>query len=365
MSEYLGWYLVELRSRLEREMPMDRVATVLAEVESHLRESALRNADTPGVSEDQALIAAMHSFGSPEKVALAHLGEGGKTMFGIPRMWVVLGSAFIAIACWDFHWMSLGGFFDNFGATWQNGLAAMIGGLALVIFFLACRKGYRSYRLPVIGLTAAMAVGMIFFVSFAIVGEKEWRQGFSRFHLARDVATAHRSLEKLDTVAAYIRRGMREISSVSTLTKLPPEYRDLEASQRALGLDGNSIPVYSDVLSQDPTANAYPLLSGYVAVMVDGRIFGISHTANAVQVRESWQKAPQTLKSIEHEKENLMALLQSAESARSGQLFFFNSSAFRDPVFWTIVFLPGLLLLDTIAYFAARRRRTWPRMGIA
>ncbi|MFI5387464.1 MAG: HAAS signaling domain-containing protein [Fimbriimonadales bacterium] len=156
MPNMIDWYVVELRLLLNGKLPPGRVDEVVKEAEAHLRESVQRRLG-PTVDENAATAAAIEAYGRPEKVALGFLRGSRRNMWGLnPVWWAALG-AVIAIYCWTFHWQTLGGYFDNFGETWQNVVAGLVGvlGLALVVF--AVRAGFRSYRLALTGLTFAAA----------------------------------------------------------------------------------------------------------------------------------------------------------------------------------------------------------------
>lgn len=367
MADYLAWYLVELRLRLDGKMPAQRVDTVISEVESHLRESARQHSDTPGVSEERAVVTAIQSFGQPEQVASAHLGGRNPRMFGLPRLWVVLGSALLATGCWNFQWMSLGGFFDNFGATWQNGIAALVGSIALCVLFMACRGGFQSYRKQLTMLSFGTAFGLIFLLSFWIVSDKGLQQGFSRFHLSRDVAMAHQTLGRLEAMGSYMQKGRVLFAEAKDGKDIPLEYRDAAAGAQFMGLMNNISPSYWTVdrgLHEKPKMFIHP--SGSVTAMVDGRIFGFQVVDHFQAAKQEWQlNAYRSIKSSEQQRVKMQLLLNSADQARNGRVFFFNTQVFVDPMFWTLVFLPGLLLVDTIAWAFSRRRPSWPKVGIA
>jgi hypothetical protein len=276
-------------------------------------------------------------------------------------MWPVLISAFVALACWVFHWNSLDQYFDNFGDTWQNGLALVIGLIALTFLYLACRAGYRSYRLQLMGLTVATSVGLVFLLCFWIVGSKDGHQGLNRFRLTRDVATVERSLQKLDKVEAYLREGLSHYGP--TGMQLPEYFFNTSTAERRMGLESGSIfPSYS-APARDRT---FVIPTKYFSVYVDGRIFGFGSTTDLLEARKAWKNlGKENLLAVSRQREGLRGLLISAQEAYSGRIFFFNARVINDRPIWALVFLPVLLLIDGLAQLAGRRRSVWPERSYA
>ena len=361
MPEYINWFVVELRLRLAPHLSMERVETLTREVESHLRELSGKNIASLGMSEERAQAVAVEAFGRPDKVALDYLRESNPRLFGIRPIWFVILGAIMAIGCWDFHWLSLDGFFDNFGATWQNGLAGIVGAFAMAGFIAGCRGGRRSFRWTILGVGAATCLGLIFVTSFWIVGAKVGRQGFNRFHLSRDETNALKMIATLQISKQYLTRGSEVFAKSRTESQIPPEF--IYHGQHTV-----YVPSYVEILPVGdywPPKYVVPREYGVFA-MVDGRtyIFGTAHTI--IQARDAWRtRSEKSVREIDREITGFRGLLHAASEARQGRLFFFNSDVYGDAIAWTIVFLPALLLLDAISFALFRRKRAWPGLEVA
>lgn len=366
MPDYINWYLVELRLRLQSHMSQNRVEGIVSEVESHLCETAMKLQETPGMTQYLAELEAVRAFGQPQLVATTYLQESNPKFLGMKPLWVVLASGLTAIGCWVFHWISLQNYFDNFGATWQNGLALMVGLAALTIFVASCRAGHRSYFRPLLALGTGTAVGLVFLLSFWIVGSKDDHQGFSRIHLGRDELVAQASLRKLDKLEAYLQGGAAAFSKAKSAIDLPIEYRDLDRA--AAYLDQPGLNDYGQLYSyeESSTPALFTTPADYVAAYVDGRIWGVNVADNFAEAKKTWaERAGKALGRIDPQREGLNGLLASAREARSGRLFFFNPRVYGEAVFWSIVFMPVLLTLNAVAFNWRRRRPVWPSRQIA
>jgi hypothetical protein len=366
MPDYINWYLVELRLRLQPHLSQNAVEGIVSEVESHLCETSLKLRETPGMTQLQADLEAVRAFGQPQLVATTYLQESNPKFLGLKPLWVVLVSGLAAIGCWVSHWISLQGYFDNFGATWQNGIALMIGLAALTIFVAACRAGHRSYFRPLLALGGGTAIGLVFLLSFWIVGSKDDHQGFSRIHLGRDEKVARISLKNLDRLESYLRGGVTAYSKAKSASDLPLEYRDLNRAATRVNQPG--LLNYGRLYSSDGslTPDVFTVPSDYVSAYVDGRIWGIYTAETFAEAKKAWiEKAGKALGRIDPQREGLNGLLASAEEARSGRLFFFNPRVYADAVIWAILFMPVLLTLNSVAFAWRRRRPVWPSRQIA
>lgn len=360
MLEYINWYLVELRLRLSGSLDPDRLDTILREVESHLKESTQRLMEAANLSELQAAKAAIDSFGKPEHVAAGYLSQQPGTVLRMPALWAVLAGATISTWAWVYNWVSLGGFFDNFGETWLNGLATVIGVFGLGLFVMGCRRGHRSFRAPILKLGVGAAVGLFFLLSFWIVGTTQYgQQGFSRFHLGRDVQTAERTIAKLDTLRQDILEGRVEFAKAKSLADLPPKFQS-----GAYAIPFTGFPLNEPYRSPYDRAGRVFAPSTCFA-MVDGRIWGMSELATFAEAKSQWAHSEEYLKSIDRAQNELRGLLASAEEARSGRLLFVNSAVYGEPVGWMLVFLPVLLLIDAAVGALSRRRSAWPGRALA
>jgi len=101
MAKYIHWYLVELEGMLRGEVRNDQLHDILAETESHLRDSA-EDLASKGMGPDQAEIAALEKFGRIRTFA-------NRTLEGVPtrtaNTLLVLGTSVAALPA--FTWAVL------------------------------------------------------------------------------------------------------------------------------------------------------------------------------------------------------------------------------------------------------------------
>src|ERR1044072_6131848 len=241
MSDYISWYMVELRTRLAPHLATTRVESIIREAESHLKESSEAIRNDLAIPAENAALAAIDAFGSPEKVALTHLRETNMRILGMKPVWLVLLSAFFALPCWNFHWLSLSGPFDNFGATWQNGLAGFVGVLAIVGFIAGCRAGRRSYRGPLALLSVQFLIGSLLFGSFfAVSSGGFFSKSVLRYQIAGAAQELPKSLERLDKYKDFVVEGKKLFASAKTVADLPEIYRNPRVAEKAF--DSNPGP---------------------------------------------------------------------------------------------------------------------------
>lgn len=366
MSDYIAWYSVELRLRLSAHMPSAKVESVIKEAESHLREAAERLKTELQLSDESATLAAIDAFGKPEKVALTHLRESGSRIFGIKPVWFVLACGLVALLCWDFHWMSLAGPFDNRGETWQNGIAGFVGGLALIGFVLGCRAGRRSFRLPVLALGGGLAVASAFFVSYmAITSGASYSPSALRPNLSQTFDVVPKSISRLDRYQALVERGTREFAAAKTTADLSRDMRDLAVAEAEFGIaqyaSGRPITPEGRVI---PNALVTP--ADYVYASPDGGFSALQGAESFESAKKRWASvSPNVLANVNFARGELRNLLSRATEARNGRTFFFNGFVVTQIVCWTIVFLPALLFLDWATFAMIRRKRAWPVRGLA
>src|SRR5580658_5774655 len=108
MSKLTDWYLVELQLRLEGKLPPERLDTVIREAESHLTES-VRGRVALDVDEESAARSALQAYGKPARVALSYLRKVKPKLLGLDPKWAAAIGCLIAVACWNFHWLTLSG----------------------------------------------------------------------------------------------------------------------------------------------------------------------------------------------------------------------------------------------------------------
>jgi len=365
MPDYINWYCMEIRLRIVHHISEERVEIIVREIEGHLRESAQRLMEQNCLSSNEAEKAAVEAFGKPGRIAMGYLRESRPRIAGLRPLWVVLAGAFLATASWDFHWMSLGGYFDNFGATWENGLAGLVGFLGLILFGLGVRAGYRSYRLPVLGFGVAMSLGVLMLTSFWIVGSTFDHQGFSRLHLSRDARQAQASIATLDEFKGYLAQGAKAYVSAKSAQDLPSSIRFAAIIDRVSGLGPGELREQRFSPNELSPTGDYFFVPRSVMAMVDGRIWGMDTVQGFAKAKAEWANADKYAGDIDVERRKFEGLLASADEARSGRLFFFNPDVYRDPVCWTIVFMPLLLIVDGIVSGLVRRRPSWRGRALA
>jgi hypothetical protein len=100
--------------------------------------------------------------------------------------------------------------------------------------------------------------------------------------------------------------------------------------------------------------------------MPDGRFWGIDSISSLAEAKKTWSAVDDTtLPSIAYERLELTSLLVRVHEAQSGRLFFPNARLVSETTSWTIVFLPGLFIIDWLTFALIRKKRAWPVRGIA
>lgn len=352
MSELIAWYLVELRCRLAPDLPVAQVETIVKEAESHLKESAATFVADMQLGEEQAAAAAIEAFGKPGSVAEKHLQQFGWRPFGIKPGWLVWGSGVISLLTWvmEFQWNR--GYFDNFGETWQNGVAGFIALIALAIFGIGCYAGRMRYRWTILAIGLAVEFAVFFGFSFLIVGSTKGHQGLSRLHLGRDVSNVNRNLIRLNRLEVYVRDGARVFAAAKSASDIPQRFRDPSFANKELDL--YDLPeqlmgrlTASSLSNLDPNGKLYLTPNKFVFAMVDGRVYGLSAVDEFSHAVLAWRRGEaKALTSIAQEEVNMNRLLASATEARSGRLFFFNRDVYLNAMLIMPLFLPVLLFIE-------------------
>ncbi|MBN9503678.1 MAG: hypothetical protein BGO01_04905 [Armatimonadetes bacterium 55-13] len=368
MSEYLHWYLVELRNRLDPKLPQRKVHEILSETEDHLKESARELAEEFGWNENDSMLAAIQSYGDPEKVALSHLAASDPKFWGVPPIWVIFGSALVAIWCWNFEWLSLRGFFDHFGETWENGFVATLGVFALVTFFRACRAGYRSYRKEVMQLGFVTAFGLVFLMSTWMISVPDQWQGISRFHINREEKNLWSNLTALNRIEDLCELGRNKFGQAADPGQIPFQFEitaDLRgAYDHILSLNRGKSPTVSQM--EQTVVNSYIVPGSVIFVTPSKPLWFFQQEDRFDVARKRWAASgPSTQKAIQGARDEINLYLAAIAQARSGRIFFFDSRVYGKPVVLTLLFLPALLLLEAVAYNRSRRRSPLPVRVIA
>jgi len=366
MLSYFDWYLVELELRLAKSVSTQQLETILAETRSHLMESATRFAGETGADEGVAAKAAIDAYGTPNLVAVGYLRESKPRFLGMKADWAVLLYAFAAIFAWDFAWLTMNGPFDNFGETWQNGIAAIACAVATVLFAKACHASRRWQAPRVATFTGAFALSLIFIISFWIVGDNDTMQVVSRFHLSRDIAQLKSTNRRLEGLKAYLKEGSQFFSKASPGTPLPASFTSEEEAYHRLDL-GNTTAFPPAVWHfADKSEGEFLVPSRFIYAVVDGRIWSLERVMTLAEAKAIWrERAAAAIASTERNQERLASLLGHAQEATSGRLFYFNRRVYRPVIDWTLGFLPFLLAADLIAYRIGRRRTLWRRRAMA
>ncbi|MHB8636158.1 MAG: HAAS signaling domain-containing protein [Fimbriimonadaceae bacterium] len=363
MPNLIDWYLVELRLRLNKSLPLERIDEIVREAEGHLLESVQRRVGS-GITESAAMEAAIEAYGKPETVALGFLRGIRQSMLGInPMCWALCG-AFVAIVCWNFHWLTLSGYFDNFGDIWQNGLAVLVGLLGLGLLMTAVRAGLRSYRFALTGLTLGAAALSVPLISYWMIPAPNAWQGISRFHLSRDLPRVERAVDQIDRGEAFVRRGMREYAAAKSSSDLSPDMRTPALAAKEFGL-ARLDPAIVGLKVDHGGAYVVPREYGFFAE-VNGGLSVLETMARFEDAKKAWSETgAKELKEITSERTSFGALLNEAIAARNGRLFFFDPDLYLQTMIGTVVLLPLFLLLDWIAVRSARPRRRWMTKALA
>lgn len=365
-SEYFGWYAVELRMRLGAHFPAAHVETVAREALSHLGESAERMGRELGMAPDAAALAAIEAFGSPEQVALAHMRKSPAKLLGLPAATVATVAAIVALLCWDYHWLSLQGPFDNYGATWQNGLCGIIGFAALAALVIGVNRARRSLRLrlSIVGLGAAVLLPLIA-SALVIQGPFDY-EGVPRYQARQAELDIPDSIATLDRLVPYLNKGSQAWANAKSAADVPAPYRNPSAAIAYLGLNPNTnFPNYfrGGSMVEGP---GIIVPRPYVMASYTRGMWALETQSSFAEAKHAWAKnSAEALGSIKYSRDRLVGMLDLVRQARTTRVLFFNPPMMLNIFTMTTVFLIGLLLLDGVAFALARRRRKLPLLGIA
>lgn len=357
MSDYFSWYCVELRTRLAPHLPSAKVESIVREAECHLRESTEQLQAELHLNDEQAVLCAIEAFGSPEKVALTHLGTTSAKVLGLKPITFVFICTFVSLFCWVFHWLSLGGPFDNYGHTWQNGVAGFVGFLALIGFVVGCRAGRRSFRVPLAAFGLKFFVGALLFCAFWSVTDDGY-QAVTRPRITAALTELPNSLERLDRFERYVLQGKEEFAKAKSRDELSKQFKDVDYAQSLF----DAQPSYRSPQARGGVVTP----SSFIYSMPDGRFWGIQETPSFKDAKVTWSRVDKTtIPGIASQRQSLTALLARVEEARSGRLFFNNGFLLLNAAGWIIVFMPVFFVIDAITFASVKRKRAWPVRGIA
>jgi len=363
MANVIDWYVVELKLLLNGKLPSSRVDEIVKETDGHLRESVQRKI-SPAVDETHAAAAAIEAYGPPEKVAMGFLKGSRQKLWGLnPGWWAAFG-AITTIFCWNFHWLTLGGFFDHFGETWKNVLAGFVGVLGLVLVVIAVRAGLRSFRLALTVTTIATAVLSIPLMSYWMIPTPSGYQGISRFHLDQDLPKLEQSLGHIETYEALIQRGLREYAAAKSPEELSEDLRNPGLAAREAGVD-RLYPAVLGLSLDHGGAFVVPRLYGPF-VEVNGGSTVFETMARLQDAKKAWAKSgPKDLALLKDEHRNFDILVKNAYAAKAGRLFFLDPDLYMETLIGTLILLPLFLVVDWIAVRTARPKRRWQRTALA
>lgn len=397
MARLIDWYLVELSLRLNRALPPERVNEIVQEADAHLQES-VKSRLQQGGEEVAAVEAAITAYGKPDRVAKGFLRGSRLTMLGVnPMWWTIFGSS-LALAAWQFHWATLGGYFDNFGDTWQNDVALLLVALGVAIVLGAARRTLRSRRWAVVTTLALGTPALLLALAYWMIPAPRYevyQVGISRFHIDRDVPIVRRTLSRLDQIEAYLQHGIGAFAKAGSSLGLPDTYSetrlaaqlqgDVElppapphlgvTSTSVRGRPANALPRAftsgTDIIrffagvSRDDTI--YPAPREYGAfVEIGGNVYVFDRVIGFDEAKKAWCSfGPSDLAQVRSQRYNLAALLRRVDQARHGRLFFANPWISTQIVGAAILLLPLLLLADWIGALTARPLRRWPGRALA
>ena len=385
MRDSIDRYIQDLRALLHFELPEAKVDTVTLEAESHLRESTAKQLEV-GVTLDAAQTVAIKSFGSPQRVALTYLQRTRRKLWGLAPVWWAITSSLVAIFCWNFHWLTLSGYFDRFGEFDKNLEAGFVGIFAVYVMVLAARRGLRSNRLWITLSTLGAATLSIPITAYWMIPAKQdirrpFEEGVSRFHIDRDLPKLERNLQNISAALGVINQGIHDYSTASQESAVASILKDPDevVKRLRLGSDRFSIlqsgiwPFYHQELVPDlskvklPPANVamttdpggkfvVPRESGSF-VMVDGRCWVFETVDSFTTAKMMWQKYGKTNQADLEELDRQFKVLRSHVSeAKQGRLFFFEPTLYMGTVFATLFLLPIFLIVDWIGSLSGRPR---------
>ncbi|MDR3688247.1 MAG: hypothetical protein P4L46_02625 [Fimbriimonas sp.] len=359
MRDPIARYVSDLDAILHFELPEDRLESIVMEAESHLRESASRRV-AEVTDPIRAQTEAIDAYGSPQRVAVGHLRRAGRKMWGLhPGYWAALG-ALVSIACWNFHWLTLDRYFDNFGNTWQNGLAGLIGLAALTLPIKAARRRFRSNWSALILVTVGAAALSIPLTAFWMIPSTDSRprgfaQGISRFHLKRDLPAVQSNIADIRAYQDLVRQGIRSYATATTERQIPGLLMDPSQVARRFGVDHLGPALVGTTITH---AGKFVVPREYGAfAMVDGRTWVFESSDRFEFAKKQWATVgPSDLRNLDYLLLGFQSIERNALEAKHGRLFFFCPDLYTETVIGTLILLPLFLAIDALAVLSARPR---------
>ncbi len=359
MRDPISRYVSDLDAILHFDLTEARLEEIVMEAESHLRESAARRT-AEGADPEGAQATAIASYGSPQRVALGYLRRSKLKMWGLhPGYWAALG-ALITIVSWNFHWLTLGGYFDTFGnesPTWQ---IRLLGIAALILPILAARRRFRSNWAALTLATITAAALSVPLMAYWMIPPTDpqprmFEQGISRFHLSRDLPRVQATIMKIQVCRDLLREGIRAYANADSDTQVSSLFKDPSEIARRSG-NPRLEPLILGTRTLDGGRFVVPREYGAYA-MVDGRTWAFETVSSFSMAKAQWAEAgPKDLHDMDNLYVGFTSLERSAMQASKGRLFFFQPDLYAQTLFGTIILLPLFLLLDGIAAWASRPR---------
>ncbi|GEM_PF-6324069 len=222
MDKRIGWYLVELERRLERELPKEQIVQISKEIESHLDESVQAELAN-GASEEDVVAVSIKKLGKPAKVADGFLSQqsSGRLARSGERMTLITAAVLgLTIALGPLIGMRAAG---------VEGWLVFAAAVTLVLLAVASAV---SKRLRFVGLLSlCVPVGVL------------WMLGWS---------WAYFTLQSEYGYPLIYSRGQAQ-AELALLTRQQAEFSSaLERARRAFGFSsqGEPFPQGSDLVSQ-------------------------------------------------------------------------------------------------------------------
>ncbi|HZH97424.1 MAG TPA: hypothetical protein VEX38_00515, partial [Fimbriimonadaceae bacterium] len=345
MSEYIGWYTVELRLRLGNHLPAAKIESIVKEAGSHLRESAENLKNELGLSDDASALAAIEAFGTPEAIAISHLQQVTLKVFGMPSAAFALLCSTIAILCWDYHWLSLSGPFDNYGATWQNGICGVVGFVALAGLVAAIARSKRRLLAPIAAsVLGCMLILPLMATYLAVPGGASY-EAVLRPNLREAETTIPYQIRQLEKLDHWLQAGAKRYAQSKDGSDLPTSLRSVRAAEKEFGLtQGSSYPVFTS--DGRVLQTAYTTPRNFIYAPARGGLWIFEGAATFEEAKATWAKESQNaIFGANVARQELREMLANVKKARSGKLFFFNPFLITEIVMMTFTLGLGLLLL--------------------
>jgi len=345
MLDYIGWYEVELYSRLKGKVEPDRLSIILDETHSHLREAAAILSQNKGLSEEEAAKSAIKDFGAPDEIADSFLHRSRA------RTWlpVVVVSAAAVSLCNALLTIWLYAYFDNFGDSSQNRTAGFVAILAVAVLAFACRAYGRSCRLILTGVSVSTAVCLMAVLSFWIIGDNGLGEGISRFNRAADVAGATKALAELKRQMQLQEMLAPIFQKAKSPSELPEPARNFWLAKTAYGLP--SLPEVS--FSNGRMEDSHFIVPMSPLAMKLGAAYTFGTVSTFQEAKSVWANFASYDRQMSDLVKNMNGMI---EEGKHPKLFYWNPQVFGNGVATVVLCWPALLLIDGLIDWSRKRR---------